>query len=1001
MRKLTVFLLCILVSIGQLLAQNNRTITGKVIGDNNSPIANASVQVKGTTIGTVTKADGSYSLNIPANAKTLVISSVGTEAQEINIGNKGIIDVQLKSNEKSLEEVVVVGYGTQRKSESTQAVTKVNGDRFNQVPLSSPDQILQGKAAGVQSVTFSGQPGANQQVRIRGVGSYTASAQPLYVIDGIQINSGDLSRETTTANVLSAVNADDIESISILKDAAATAIYGARGSNGVIVITTKKGRAGKTQFKVTAEVGQNFHGDIPSNGMPLRSKDWLALFKESYINAGGTQAQADAAAATYGDGSVDVDWLSLVTRRGAQKQYNISASGGDQKTTFYISGGYFKQQANVIGSDLTRYSSVINIDHKPTNKLSFSLSLQPTYLRQNTPLSNSSAFSNPVMEFSFLRPLQNPYNADGTLNIGTASKDFSSLYNPLYIVANDQHWLNNFTGNSKVEVKYNFLSNLSFTTRMGLQYINLEEYYYNNPFQGDGKAANGRGYAYNTRYFLYDWTNLLDYRANLTKNNDLNLVATLGYEAISSKAYFVSAQSQNFPTATLVYATVASTPTIGNNSASDYTFASEFARATLSYKSKYILQGSFRRDGSSRFSPVNEYGNFPSASIAWNISKEHFMSSWRSLTDMKVRLSYGASGNAEIGNYNWRQTLGYGLNYNNQPGGGFNSIGAADLQWEASKQADLGFDASWYKNRLSLNVDIYNRKIDKLIFSVPTSQTIGFTSVNKNIGAMKNQGVEVTVSATPISSKNFTWDISFNFTSNTNKMVKLPPGQTQIINGQFIIKPGYDFYSFYMREWAGVDPATGNPLWYVDSSRKATTTNYNAAARLINGRTATPKYYGGLSNSFTYKEFNLSFDFYYNYGNYVQDTWAAYFNDEVNPTYGKYTYNLKRWTTPGQITDVPKLVYGSGNFSSSASTRFLFKGDFIRLRNISIGYTAPNSLTSRLHLTTLNFYVRGTNLWTKVYDKRIPFDPEQNINSQSNLNVFYNKAITAGINIGF
>jgi TonB-linked SusC/RagA family outer membrane protein len=999
MRKLLALLTAFLFFAGQLFAQ--KTISGKVTDDKSNPLANVSVLVKGTNTGTVSKVDGTYTLTVPATAKVLVFSSVDMVPEEVTIGSQTMINISLKSAEKTMSEVVVVGYGTQKRGESTSAITKVSGDKVANVPLTSVDQILQGKAAGVQSVTFSGQPGANQQIRIRGVGSYSASSQPLFVIDGIQINSGDLSRETTTSNVLASLNPDDIESISVLKDAAATSIYGARGSNGVILINTKRGKAGKTQFKATAEVGQNFHGDIPSMGMPLRSMDWLTLFKESIINAGYTQAVADATAASYGDGTVDIDWLSLVTRKGTQQQYNVSASGGDQRTRFYISGGYFKQEANVIGSDLKRYSAVINLDHQATSKLSFAFSLQPTFIRQNTPLSNSSAFSNPVMEFSFLRPLQNPYNADGTLNIGTATKDFGSLYNPLYIVGNDIHSLNDFTANTKAEAKYNILDNLSFTTRLGLQYINFEEYYYNNPFHGDGKAANGRGYAYNTRYFLYDWTNQLDYHVNLTRNKDLNLNATVGYESISSKGYFVSAQSQNFPTSTLTYAVVASSPTIGNNSASDYTFASEFGRATLNYKGKYILQGSFRRDGSSRFSPTNAYGNFPAGSFAWNVSKEEFMSNMKFISDLKLRISYGSSGNAEIGNYSWRQTLGYGLNYNNQPGGGFNNIGSADLQWEASKQTNAGIDVSFLQNRIGLTVDYYKRKIDQLIFPVPTSQTTGFTTVNKNLGAMQNSGLEITINATPVATRDFTWDISFNLTYNKNKMLTLPPGQFQVTNGSFVIRTGHDFYTFYLRDWAGVNPANGDPLWYTDSTKTATTSNYNAALRVATDKTATPKFFGGFSNTFTYKAFNVTADFYYNYGNYVQDGWAAYFYDEINPSYGKYTYNLQRWQKPGDVTNVPKLVYGATNFSSSGSTRFLFRGDFIRLRNISFGYTAPSALTQKLHLTSVNFYVRGTNLWTKVYDKNIPFDPEQNINSQSNLNVFYNKAVTVGLSIGF
>ena len=490
MRRVLSIMLGMLLLCTQLLAQN-RTITGKVTDEAGNPIPNASVQIRGLKGGTATAADGTFTISVPATAKALVVSSVNYTAQDVPLGKTTTyVNPQLKTAEGSLSEVVVVGYGSQRKSEVTSSVSKVSGDKVAQVPLTSVDQILQGKAAGLQSSTFSGQPGANQQIRIRGVGSYALSSQPLFVIDGIILtNIGDLSRLTSTSNVLAQLNPDDIESITVLKDAGATAIYGSLGSNGVIVITTKKGKAGKTKFNATAEVGNNVHGDIPPAGMPIRSKDWLASFKQAYVNAGGSQANADAAAAAYGDGSVDTDWLSLLTRTGSQQQYNLSASGGDEKTKFYLSGGYFKQLANVIGSDLKRVSSVINLDHNISRKLGFNISIQPTYTRENAPLSNSSAFSNPIMEFYFARPLQNPYNADGSFNIGKATKDFSSTFNPLYIVANDLHYLDYLSLNGKVEGHYNILNNLTFTSRMGMQYLNLEEYYYNNPNHGDGAGV--------------------------------------------------------------------------------------------------------------------------------------------------------------------------------------------------------------------------------------------------------------------------------------------------------------------------------------------------------------------------------------------------------------------------------------------------------------------------------------------------------------------------------
>jgi TonB-linked SusC/RagA family outer membrane protein len=1017
MRKFVTLLLCLSLVVSQLWAQN-RTLKGKVTDDKGVGIPQASVLVKGTTVGTTTAADGSFSISIPATGKTLVVSSLNFSPQEVSITGKTAVTVSLTSSSQNLEEVVVVGYGTQRKSEVTSSISKVSGDQVANTPLSSVDQALQGKAAGVQSVTFSGQPGANQAIRIRGIGSYSASAQPLFVVDGIQINSGDLSRETTTTNVLAQLNPDDVESISILKDASATSIYGARGANGVIVITTKGGKAGKTKFNVSTEVGNNKPGDLPAAGIPLRANDWLTLYKEGYTNyrliAGDplatAQASAATIAATYGDGSVDINWPALLLRTGTQQLYNINASGGDAKTTFFISGGYFKQEASTIGSDLARYSSVININHIISPKIDVSFSLQPTYTKQNTAISNSSAFASPTMEFYFLRPTSNPFNADGSYNIDRVSnKNFSNNYNPLYIVAKDIHSLDNFSMLGKAAGNYKILNNLKFTTSMGLQYNNLEEFQYNNQYHGDGASSNGRGYAYYTRYLLWDWTSQLNYHAALTRNKYLTLDATAGYESINSRGYFITASSINYPTPALVDAANAATVTAGSNNGSDYNFASEFARASFNYKGKYTLAGSFRRDGSSRFAASNAYGNFPSISGAWIVTKENFMANVKAISDLKLKASYGSSGNAEVGNYAWRQTFGFGANYNNQPGGVFNGIGNANLQWEHALMTDFGVDVSFFKNRLSLVVDYYIKKSDQLLFAQPLSLTTGFSTITKNIGAMENKGIEITINATPVSTRNFTWDVSLNFTNNKNTVTQLPPGQTQIINGVQYVAPGHDIYEFYGKLWGGVDPATGNPQWFTDATKSAKTFQYSAAANTPMGLSASPKYYGGFTNTITYKQFSLAADLYYNFGNYVRDSWAGYLTDEVNSAYGKYAYTLNRWQKPGDITDVPRLIAGSTNTSStitnsnsiSFSSRFLYKGDFLRLRNITLSYTANQSLVKKLHVTSLKFYARGSNLWTKIYDSRIPFDPEQGITSQTNLNVLYNKAVTVGLNIGF
>lgn len=1021
MRTLLLLLGSCLLLLGHALAQN-KSIHGKVTDDKGNPLPNASVVAKGLTHGTSTGVDGTFTLSVPANVKTIVISSIGFASVEISLGSKLELAVSLTTAaDKDLQEVVFVGYGQTKKSDLTSSIAKVGGDKVANIPFTSVDQTLQGKAAGLQSTGFSGQPGANQQVRIRGVGSYSAGAQPLYVIDGVQINSGDLQNVTilSTTNVLANINPDDIESISVLKDAAATSIYGARGGNGVILINTKRGRAGKTQFSTVAEVGNNRFGKLPAAAVPLQAKDWLSVLHQSVINAGNTVGAADtiannyAVTGTWNAPTVNSNWKDLVTRVGQQQQYNISAQGGEGKTTFFVSGGYFKQQASSVGDDLTRWSSIIKIEQNVGQKLNFLVNLQPSYVTSHGTLSNGSFFGNPVMNIFFLRPTQNPYNTDGSLNIGSSNlAGFSSVYNPLYIVSHNIHSNGQFQGLGNAQARYNILDNLKFTSKMGIQYQTYNTYEYDNPLHGDGKSANGRGFSDYAQYFLTDWTNQLDYHVNLDKNKDFSADVKVGYESILSKSYFIQANSQNYPTTRLDLSTIASTPTAANVTASDYSFASVFSNLTLNYKDKYILSGNFRRDGSSRFTSSQKYGNFPSVGFSWNVSKENFLANVNWLSNLKLRASYGSSGNAEIGNYSYLQQLGFGsaLNYNNQPGGGFNVIGNTNLTWEKDNQTDIGIDASLFNNRVNVVIDWYDKVSSRLLFGVPLSMTTGFTTITENLGSMSNKGFEFTVNATPVQTKDFSWDISLNITHNKNQITKIPAGQPYIANGQFYVAKGNDIYTWYMRKWAGVDPNTGNPLWYTDSTKKSVTSNYNAAARIHEGRSANPKFYGGLSNTVTYKGISLGADLYYNYGNYVWDQWAFYLADEASPTYGKYALNLKAWQKAGDKTNVPKQVYNSTNFSSSTSTRFLYKGDFIRLRNVSLGYTLPAPLVKSLHMTNLRIYVRGTNLWTKTYDKNLTLDPEQGGSSATgssttvgtgNFNVLYNKAFTAGINIGF
>ncbi len=1009
----------ILLSIGFLLVgmyamAQTRTISGKVTDEKGNGLANASVVVKGTNIGTTTTPDGNFSFSVPSNANTLIVSYVGRNSREISLTGSNEYNVSLTpASNGNLDEVVVVGYGTQRRANVTSSVSTVKSADIQNRPYTSVDEELQGKVAGLQAPVSTGQPGAFQAIRIRGIGTATAGADPLFVVDGIIINAGDLTGLTTTANALAGLNPNDIESVTVLKDAQATSIYGSRGANGVIVITTKKGRAGKTKFSVDVEAGINKLADLPPNARFLNAGDYLMLLREGVVNAvldqGGTQAQANAAAdqyaQAYGEGtSVNTNWRDVITRTGQQQQYNLSASGGDAKNQFYVSGGYFNQQATVVGSDFKRYSFRTNYKHAANDKLSFTVNLTGSNAIQNSP-NNGGAYSNPVGTLPFLRPTQNPYNADGSLNISTDPNDPTAFnsgnYNPLYIAKYDKYITNTTLLQGSVGAEYLVLKNLKFTTRFGVDYNLIEEQNFWNQFHGDGVGYGGLLQTNNSRLFNWIATNQFDYNTAFGPERKIRLDAKLGYEAQKNKGYFVYSAGQGFPpTNQLFYSTNSATPVGASSSGSDYDFAGVYSAVSLNYDNRYVLSGSFRRDGSSRFSENNLYGNFWSVGAAWNIDREQFFNNVSFVSGLKLRGSYGTSGNAAIGNYQWRPTVHYGVNYGGQPGGNFDVVGNENLTWETTKQADIGLDAGFFKDRLTLMFDVYRRVSDGLLFNNPLSATTGFTSFIDNVGKIENKGFEITLGGTPVKTKDFSWNLNFNLSHNKNKVLKLPNGKDITSNSPFIWREGYDFQTYYVREWAGVDPANGDPLWYIDGTHSKTTNDYSQAQRQLIG-TAAPKYYGGLTSTFNFKGFDLQTDFVYNYGNLVRDRWITYSIDGQYADLNRYAINLKRWQKPGDITNVPRYVFGSDNNSNAFSTRFLYKGDFIRLRNLTVGYNLSSSVVNKLGISGLRLYVRGTNLWTKTYDPNLTIDPEQGINSFSNLNIFYTKSLTAGLNLTF
>jgi TonB-linked SusC/RagA family outer membrane protein len=1029
MRKILLFLCCSLLLLGRIHAQS-RTITGTVLDVNGAPISGASVTVKGSKQGTSSGSDGKFSLNVPSSAKTLVISSVNFTLSEFDISKKSDLGpLTLVVNDASLNEVVVVAYGQAKKTNITGSVTTIKGDAVADKPFTSVDKALQGASAGVEVSSTSGAPGSATDIRIRGIGSISASAAPLWVIDGVEATTGDQSSNTTTANVLATMNPDDIESITILKDAASTAIYGSKGSNGVILVTTKKGRAGKTRVSFSAEVGQNSQAFNPSN-RPETSPQYQTTLQQGLINSGQHGNTVDGANTYILDSlgypsnwpSINTNWHDVVTQKGNQSQYNLSISGGTEKTQVYFSGGYFNQIGTALASDFKRYNGTISVSQKATDRLTFSGSMSVGYSIQHTPF-NSGAYGNPILESFLLLPWYTPRNSDGSLRYGQYDSlgEFPlapTAFNPLVEATYNFNTYKQTSLRGNVQGVYKILDNLSLTSRYSGEYSDISEDQYWNPFYGDGyssdPSAAGQAYSVYTRIYDWTWSNFVDFKQNLSKDGTFYFDLKPGYEAYEYNNYNLQAGAKGFPqTFDLKYLASAATPTTTLVTPTASSTASEFVLGDINWHDKYVVTGSFRRDGSSVFGANHKYGNFYSVGGTWNINEEDFLKNSDVFSLLKLRSSYGETGNQlGFGLYTPLATYGYGANYNGTPGSYPNSVGNPNLTWEKNKIFNVGVDFGLLKDRITGTVEWYDRQTTNLLLAVPLSLTSGVVSStqanptqNENVGGLSNKGLEVTLGAKPILTRDFSWDISFNIAHNINRVTALYQNNpVPSTNYYFQYTVGHDFQAYYMPLWAGVNSSNGLPLWYTDGTKKTVTSNYNEANFVLSDKyTATPKIFGGLNNTFKYKGLSLDIQFNYNFGNYLYDTWGFITNSDGAYVggYNQMNRQLQAWTTPGQKASVPQIIASRGDNSNGLSTRYLYRGDYIRLRNVQLSYALPKSFIDKLHIASASIYARGTNLLTFATDKYLPYDPESGVASSTNFEVYIPKTIAGGIKIGF
>lgn len=1012
-----------LLCSAQLLWAQTKVVTGRITDDRNgSPISGATVSVKNSAFATVTDANGNFSIRAADNA-TLVVTFIGYASTEVSVSRAAAIRLTLGQN--ALSEVMVVGYGTRTRKDLTGSIGRVGAKEIENVPIPSVDAAIQGKAAGVFVNSGSGKLGQGITVRVRGNSSIGASSQPLYVLDGVPVTAGDQSNYGGATNPLVDINPNDIESIDILKDASAGAIYGARAANGVVLITTKRGKVGKTNISVNLQKGFSeatkrvkflnaqqyidFYRGAAGyrdalSGTPITDPNSWTAYVNDFINYNsfGTAGTAN---------QKDYNWQDQAFQKGGYDQADVQMSGGNDKTRFFLSGQFLKQEGTIIGNNLDRITGRLNLDHKANEWLSVGLtmSLARTLNRR---LPDDNAFSNPL-QMAALPPIT-PFT-DPTTGLPTGAPpgdvNLPLYYNPVLSVNYARFTQEAFRNFSTAYGQVNLFKGLRFRTEFGVDILsqNEEGYFQSQTVRNQTRAANGVGSNYGTFITNYNTNSFFTYDKAMGLHT---LETTLGMSYQQSRERFNFVEGLQFPSNSYQKIASAATKSDGSSSETNFRFLSYFLRANYKFNDKYLLSLSGRIDGSSRFGANSRYGFFPAASVGWLLSEERFMEKVRFVSLLKLRGSYGIVGNAEIGNFPqlglFSGDAGYAGNAGQRP----SQIGNPDLKWEQTKQVDIGLDFGFFRNRLSGEIDYYVKNTSGLLLNVNVPATSGFTSQVRNVGRLENRGVELVLNSQNIVGE-FTWSTQFNIATNKNKVVDI---QGQIIEGGVRnmnrVMEGQPIGVFYTVEYAGVDPNNGDALFYKNTKissgfDRSTVTNsgYGTAERVVVGN-PNPKFIGGITNTFSYKGLDLSVFFNGVSGNQINIYGLGQYSS-ANAIYedNQTADQLNAWTPNNRNTNVPQARFYRGN-GNQASSRYIVDGSYLRLRTATLGYNLPKNLLDKINVSRVRVYVSALNLLTIT---NYPlWDPEVNADSfTTNFaigNDFYTppqpKTILFGFNIG-
>lgn len=1017
----------------QVMAQE-RTVTGTVTDKTDGlPLPGVSIRVAGSNSGTSTDGNGRFSLQVPAGSSQLTFTYIGYLPQTLAISGTSM-NVALTSDRRQLSEVVVVGYGTQSRKEVTGSVGSVTGGALADKPVASFDQALAGRVSGVQVTVSSGILGQAPRVRIRGTNSISNGTDPLYVVDGLPIVTGNQSSSVPT-NPLGDINPNDIQSVDVLKDGAATAIYGSRAANGVIIITTKKGTSGKPQIAYNSW----FSSSNVSKRFDLLSADeFVTIANEKLTNAGGT-----AAAVASG---INTNWQDVVFNEGAfQQSQSLAVSGATDQSNYYFSLGYNDLEGSIKSNTQNKYSFFGKIEQSAIDKhLTFGISANVAYTRNFGLNAGTNALSGNVGNAIRALPNVVPINADGSYNFsadlsrlgrGTNLREIDDNYtNIAFVLANNKfrNQTTNLIGGAFVN--FNIIDGLDIKSQISTNGLFGEDYEFRHPLHGDGRGSGGTAFQQYIPSFRYVWTNTLGYNKTIGDHN-FGAIGGLEFQKSRYRSFSASATSisstffggeniisNSFPQATFG---------IGGG-VSEQAYKSLFVRGNYSFKGKYLLSATFRSDQISSLPVGNQIANLPGASIGWRISEEGFFknsSAFNFINDFKIRGGYSKVGNTDIGNYPFAGTFG-AATYGANSGLFFSQAGNSDLKFETSKKYNVGVDLAMMNNRLNFSADYFKNDVDNIILFVPTPLSLGVpgNGINQNVGSMTNKGFEFTVGSLNLQRDNFSWSTDLNLTLVKNKITALSNNNADVTLTYNINRVGESIGTLYGYQYEGVNPANGNPLYRKASGQiiqgNIVTQGYTvydpanpgtagaattlAAADRVTLGNSNPTYYGGFNNTFTYKGLDLNMFITFSGGNKVMNVTRQ--ESLLNQKFlNGGNELLDRWTSTNTNTQTPRLHYGRDNFinqNGNTVSRFVEDGSYIRGQNITLGYTLPVSLVNSIKFNKVRLYGQVMNAF--IITDYSGLDPELNtsVTTNSAAGIDYNtnpisRTFVLGLNVGF